>query len=111
MRACRRRVPNGCSTIPQTDRGPMKHTTHEALLSRGLLCFTGDSHPTVEEFAARFGGPANQAFHVFRKHGVLVAEGGRVRLSRRHLSPDGKRFFWGELVFLLDRDEVLHVRY
>ena len=36
-----------------------------------------------------------------------MAEGGRVRLGRRHLSPDGERFFWGSRVFLLDRDEVL----
>jgi hypothetical protein len=89
----------------------MKHTTPDTLLTRELLCFVRDSNPTVEEFAARFGGPAGQTFHILRKHGVVVAEGGRLLLNRRHLSPDGNRFFWGFRIFLLDRDEVLSVCY
>jgi hypothetical protein len=88
----------------------MKHTTPGALLSSELLRFVRDANPTVEEFS-RFGGSGGQAFHVLRKHAVIVEDAGRVRLSRRHLSPDGQRFVWGVWVFLLDRDEVLHVYY
>jgi hypothetical protein len=89
----------------------MNHTTADALLSRELLCFVRDAHPTTEAFAARYGGPGGQAVDILRKHGVVVIEGGRVRLSRRHLSPDGQAFVWGCRVFRLDRDEVLVVRY
>ena len=89
----------------------MKHTTPDALLSRELLCFVRDSNPTTEEFTAQFGGRAGQCLHVLRKHGVVVIEDGRVRLNRRHLPPDGSRFFWGTRVYLLDRDEVLSVCY
>lgn len=85
----------------------MKHTTPDALLSRALLRFVRDTNPTVAEFVARFG---EQVFHVLRKAEVIVVEGGRVRLSRRHLSPDGL-FFWGTRVYALERDEVLSVRY
>jgi hypothetical protein len=89
----------------------MKHTTPDALLSRELLCFVRDSNPTAEAFIGRFCGLSGQAFHVLRKHEVIVIERGRVRLNRRHLSPDGQRFFWGCRVFRLDREEVLTVRY
>ena len=89
----------------------MKHTAPDALLSRELLCFVRDGNPTVEEFTTRFGGAGGQAFHVLRKHGVIVEDAGRVRLSRRHLSPGGQRFVWGFRVFHLDRDEVSHVYY
>jgi hypothetical protein len=88
----------------------MKHTVPDALLSRQLLCFVRDSQPTVEEFIARFGGPGGQAFHVLRKHGITAVEGGRVRLNRRHLSPDGKRFAWRNRVIHLDEDIVDIVR-
>jgi hypothetical protein len=89
----------------------VKHTTADALLSRELLCFVRDHAPSADEFTARFGGPGGQAFHVLRKAGVLEVEDGRVRLNGRHLSPDGERFNWGCRVFLLDRDEVLLVRW
>jgi hypothetical protein len=89
----------------------MKHTTAGPLLSRELLCFVRDHAPTVDEFTARFGGSGGQAFHVLRKAGAVVVEGDRVRLSPRHLSPDGMRFVWGCRVFLLDRDQVLLVRW
>src|SRR5262245_60961852 len=89
----------------------MKHTAAGPLLSRELLCFVRDHAPTVDEFAERFGGPGGQGFHVLRKAGVVVVEGSRVRLSRRHLSRDGGRFVWGCQVFLLGRDEVLLVRW
>ena len=85
----------------------MKHTTVDAVLSRGLLCFVRDNEPTVDEGVTRFGA----AFHVLSKSPAVVVEGGRVRLSRRHLSPDRQRFVWGFRVFLLDRDEVLVVRW
>jgi hypothetical protein len=89
----------------------MKHTTPDTLLSRELLSFVRDANPTAEEFAIRYGGPGGQAFHVLRKAGVVVVEDGRVRLSLRHLSPDGRAFFWGFREFLLNRDEVRSVRY
>ena len=84
----------------------MKHTTADALLSRELLCFVHDQNPTVEAFLARFGDVGGQVFHVLRKEGVIVEEDGRVRLSRRHLSPDGQQFYWGFRIFWLDRNEV-----
>jgi hypothetical protein len=42
---------------------------------------------------------------------LLIVEGERVLLSRRHLSPDGERFVWGHRVYCLDRDEVWLVNY
>ena len=87
----------------------MKHTTPDALLSRALLCFVRDEEPTVEEFLARHGGAGGQCFHVLRKSGAVEVEGGRVRLNRRLLSPDGQRFAWGPSIIHLDRDEVWHV--
>lgn len=89
----------------------MKHTTADRLLSPELLRFVRDRSPPVDEFVARFGGPGGQVFHVLRKSGALVVESGRVRLSARHLSLDGRQFVWGQRVFLLDRDEVLTVRW
>jgi hypothetical protein len=73
----------------------VKHTRAGALLSNSLLRFVRDRQPTEAEFLARFGGPGGQVFHVLRKSGVLLVEGGRVRLNQQHLSPDGTRFFWG----------------
>ncbi len=70
----------------------MKHTTPDALLSRELLGFVRDHTPTTEVFVVRYGGVAGQAFHVLRKSGAIVVASGRVRLSRRHLSPDGLQF-------------------
>jgi hypothetical protein len=89
----------------------MKHTTPDALLTRELLCFVRDSRPTVEVFMAQYGGAGGQGFHILRKHGAIVVEDGRVRLSRRHLSPDGQQFIWGLRVIHLDRDEVWHMYY
>jgi hypothetical protein len=88
----------------------MKHTSPVALLSRELLCFVRDHNPTSEEFVARFGGTSGQLFHILRKGGAIVVEGGRVRLSRRHLSPDGRQFVWGCRIFHLDSDAVWIVR-
>jgi hypothetical protein len=89
----------------------MKHTTPEALLSGELLCFIRDQAPTVEEFLARYGGAGGQCYHILRKSGVVEVEGGRVRLNRRLLSPDGQRFAWQSWIIHLDRDEVWHVYY
>ena len=80
----------------------MSHTNPAALLSLELLRFVRDHGPTVEEFAARYGGPGGRAFHALRKGGAVVVNGGCVRLSRRRLSPDGSRFVWGCRVFQLD---------
>lgn len=85
----------------------MKHTRAGHLLSRELLCLVRDNAPTVDEF----GGPGGQALHALRKQGAVVIEGGLVRLSPRHLSPDGLRFVWGQAVFALDRDEAMLVRW
>ena len=76
----------------------------DAFLSRQLLCFVRDEQPTVDEFTRRFGGPGGQGLHVLRKHGVIVVDGDRVRLSRRHLSPDGQRFVCGIQVIHLDEE-------
>ena len=89
----------------------MKHTRAGHLLSRELLCFVRDHAPTVDEFAARHGGPGGQEFHILRKAGAVVVEGGRVRLSPRHLYPDGQAFVWGVAVFRLDRDDGMLVRW
>ena len=59
----------------------------------------------------RFGSPSGQEVHVLRKHGIVVVEDGRVRLSDWHLSPDGQRFFWRNKIIYLDRDEVWTVCY
>jgi hypothetical protein len=86
----------------------MKHTRPDAFLTRGLLCAVRDERLKVEEFVARFG---SQGYHVLRKHAVIVLDGGRVRLSRRHLSPDGLCFVWGTMVAHLGNDLVDHVRW
>jgi len=88
----------------------MKHSSPDAFLSRELLAFVRDCRPTVTEFTERFGGPGGQGFHVLRKHGVIVVDGDRVRLSPRHLSADGQRFVWGSKVIHLDKDEIDIVR-
>jgi hypothetical protein len=84
----------------------MKHTVPDALLTREVLRLVRDGQPTVEEFIARFGGLGGQSFHVLRKHGIIVVEDGRIRLNRRYLSPDGKRFAWKNRVIHLDQDIV-----
>jgi hypothetical protein len=84
----------------------MKHTRPDAFLTRELLCVLRDERPTPEEFAARFG---DQCYHLLRKSAAIVLEGGRTRLSRRHLSPDGLRFVWGSCIIRLDDDLVQHV--
>lgn len=87
----------------------MKHTTPDAFLTRQVLCFARDEHPTPEAFVARFG---KQCFHLLRKAGVIVPEdGGRLRLSARYLSPDGERFVWGARLIHLDDDRVDIIRW
>ncbi len=92
-------------------RDAMKHTDPYHLLNRATLCFVRDERPTVEQFLERFGGPHGQAYHVLRKHGIIILEDGRLRLNRRHLSPDGKEFVWGNNIFHLDSDRVDTVRW
>lgn len=84
----------------------MKHTSAQSLLSCELLLFVRDNNPTEMQFANCFGGSGGQKFHILRKAGAIVVDDGRVRLSRRHLSPDGSYFVWGRSRFLLDRDEI-----
>lgn len=84
----------------------MKHTVPDYLLSRELLCFVRDHRPSVDEFVTRFGGPHDQTFHVLRKEGVIVIEGGRVTLDPAHLTTDGRHFVWGVKLYSLERDEV-----
>jgi hypothetical protein len=84
----------------------MKHTEPDAFLTRDLLCVVRDERPTAAEFVARFG---EQCFHLLRKHAVIVLENERVRLSRRHLSPDGLRFVWGYRLIHLDTDVIQHL--
>ena len=40
-----------------------------------------------------------------------MGEGDRLRLSLRHLSPDGKRFVWGIRLIHLDEDRIDIVRW
>ena len=87
----------------------MTHTRPEAFPTRELLGFVRDRRPTVAEFTARFGGPGDQVLQVLRKHGAVV-EDGRVRLSRRHLSPDGRRFVWDIRSIRLDDGVVEAIR-
>jgi hypothetical protein len=84
----------------------MKHTRPDTFLTRDLLCVVRDERPTAGEFVARFG---DQCYHLLRKHGAIVLEGERIRLSRRHLSPDGLRFVWGSQLIHLDDNVVQHV--
>lgn len=84
----------------------MKHTTPDVFLNRDLLCFVRDVCPATAEFVNRFG---EQCFHLLRKHAVIVLENERVRLSRRHLSPDGLRFVWGHRLIHLDADVVTYL--
>jgi hypothetical protein len=89
----------------------MKHTSPDVFLSRELLSFVRDHNPTVEEFITRFAGTGSQGLHILRKHEIIIVEGDRVRLSRRHLSPDGQRFVWGIRIIHLDEDLVDIVRW
>jgi hypothetical protein len=84
----------------------MKHTVPDGFLSRQLLCFVRDSQPTIEEFISRFGGSHGEVFHILRKHGIIIVDGGRIRLNRRYLSGDGQRFFWKIKIIHLDDDIV-----
>src|SRR3954452_9497407 len=86
----------------------MKHTTPDVFLTREILGCVRGERPTPEAFIARFGEPC---FHLLRKAGVIVAEGERLRLSRRHLSPDEQRFVWRIRVIPLDQDRVDVVRW
>jgi hypothetical protein len=86
----------------------MKHTTPDVFLTRELLCYVRDERPASEEFVARFG---EQCFHVPRKAGVIVLEDHRLRLTLRHLSPDGNRFVWGAKLIHLDQDRVDIIRW
>src|SRR5579871_2122092 len=87
----------------------MKHTRPDQFMTWELLSYVRDNNPTISEFQSQFG--SGQRYHVLRKSGVIVIESERVRLNRRHLSPDGKFFTWGNRVIWLDRDEVWHVCY
>ena len=86
----------------------MKHSAPGPFLTRLLLSFVRDHRPTVSECLVAFG---EQGFHLLRKHGLLVIEGGRCRLSRRHLSPDGTRFVLGQRLIHLDDDVIELVRW
>src|SRR5215208_2722348 len=84
----------------------MKHTRPEAFLTRDLLCVVRDERPTAAAFVARFG---EQCYHLLRKHGAIVLDGEQIRLSNRHLSPDGSRFVWGSRLIHLNDDVVQRV--
>ena len=86
----------------------MKHTTPDAFLTRELLTAVRDERPAPEEFIARFG---EQCFHILRKAGAIILEGERLRLSLRHLAPDGQRFVWGARLIHLDEDVIDVVRW
>lgn len=86
----------------------MKHTQPDVFLTRDILCFVRDQRPTAEEVMAHIG---DTGFHLLRKHAAILIEGGRVRLNRRHLSPDGRRFVWGRRMIHLDTGVVELVRW
>jgi hypothetical protein len=86
----------------------MKHTDPAAVLSCELLGFVRDHAPTEAEFLAWLDGPADAGiYHVLRKAGLVTLRDGRVGLSPRHLSPDGKEFLFGNHLFRIDVDRVL----
>ncbi len=89
----------------------MKHTTPDQLISGTMLAFVRDRNPTVEEFIVHCCAGDSQVFHVLRKHQILVIEEDRVRLSRRHLSPDRQTFVWGIQRIHLDSDQIDLVRW
>jgi hypothetical protein len=90
----------------------MKHTNPAAVLSCELLRFVRDRAPTEAEFLAWLGGPAEVGiYHVLRKAGLVTLRDGRVELSTRHLSPDGKEFLLGNQLFRIDLDRVLIIRF
>ena len=86
----------------------MKHSSAEPLLSCELLRFVREMSPEVSIFQSRFG---LECFHVLRKAGAIVIHKHLVCLPQAHCSPDGQRFVWGHRMFLLDRGEVLLVRW
>ena len=89
----------------------MKHRKPDRLLTRTMLVFVRDHNPTVDDFTTRCCRGDSQVFHVLRKHRVVVIEKDRVRLNRRHLSPDGLTFVWGIRRIHLDSDQVDYVRW
>lgn len=89
----------------------MKHTSPDRLLNGELLRRIRDQSPTVSEFISSDCGGDPQVFHLFRKQELIVVENDRVRLNRRHLSPDGLRFVWGIQQFHLDSEQVEIVRW
>jgi hypothetical protein len=85
----------------------MKHTDPAAVLSCELLRFVRDRTPTEAEFLAWLGGPASAGIdHVLRKAGLVTLRDGRVELSPRYLSPDGKTFSFENRLFHIDLDRV-----
>jgi hypothetical protein len=85
----------------------MRHTHPAAILNCELLRFVRDRRPTEAEFLAWLGGPADAGiYYVLRKAGLVTLRDGRVGLSPRHLSPDGRTFVFGNRRFHLDLDRV-----
>jgi hypothetical protein len=85
----------------------MRHTDPAAVLSCELLRFVRDRRPAEAEFLAWLGGPADvEIYYVLREAGLVTLRDGRVGLSPRHLSPDGRTFVFGNRRFHLDLDRV-----
>jgi hypothetical protein len=88
----------------------MKHTRARHCFSFELLRFIRDQHPTTEEFLAKYGGSQGVVFHLLRKEKLIVVEeNGRIRLSRKHLSPDGRVFIVEHEAFILDTNDYWHI--
>jgi len=88
----------------------MKQTDPRWCLSPSLLRHVRDARPTVDELLAWLGPRRGDAWHVLRKAGLLREEGGRVALSRDHLSADGRAFRFGSQLYFLDEDRVMTFR-
>ncbi len=85
----------------------MKHTRVAACLSCRLLRYVRDQRPTVDEFLAWLGSPADAGrYHVLRKAELLLLENGRLLLSPEHLSADGDHFTWANSMYHLDTEMV-----
>jgi hypothetical protein len=85
----------------------MKHTDPVTVLNCDLLRFVRDRGPSEAEFLDWLGGPAEAViYYALHKAGLVILRDGRLELSPRHLSPDGRTFVFGNRRFHLDLDRV-----
>ena len=88
----------------------MRHTNPSACLSVALLRHVRDARPTVADFIAWLGPNDAGKYHVLRKAGLLMEDGGRVILAPGHCTADARGFRFKAQLFLLDEDLVMIFR-